>query len=245
MNIEDDLMFPEMEKSQTNRLKEKIFETIFEADTFYGKLFDIVLLISILVSVALVMLEYVASINALYHHILEVCEWIITLLFTLEYTLRVYCVRKPLKYIFSFYGIVDLLSVLPTYLGIIYPSTKYLSSIRILRLLRIFRIFRLTKFMRGGNLILIALRRSRSEIVVFLSFVTLIVVVIGSLIYVIEGDHPESPMKSIPTSIYWAVVTVTTVGFGDITPVTGMGRFLASILMLIGYGVILVPTIIA
>lgn len=245
MNIEDDLMFPEMEKSQTNRLKEKIFETIFEADTFYGKLFDIVLLFSILVSVALVMLESVASINAQYHHILVVCEWIITVLFTLEYALRVYCVRKPLKYIFSFYGIVDLLSVLPTYLGIIYPSTKYLSSIRILRLLRIFRIFRLTKFMRGGNLILIALRRSRSEIVVFLSFVTLIVVVIGSLIYVIEGDHPESPMKSIPTSIYWAVVTVTTVGFGDITPVTGMGRFLASILMLIGYGVILVPTIIA
>lgn len=245
MNIEDDLMFPEMEKSKLSKRKEKIFEIIFEADTFYGKLFDVVLLILILLSVALVMLESVASINVQYHQVLVIFEWIITVFFTIEYMLRIYCVRKPLGYIFSFYGIVDLLSIVPSFLGIIYPATKYLSSIRILRLLRIFRIFRLTKFMRSGNLILIALRRSRSEIVVFLSFVTLIVVVIGSLIYVIEGGHPESPMKSIPTSIYWAVVTVTTVGFGDITPVTGMGRFLASILMLIGYGVILVPTIIA
>ena len=164
------------------------------------------------------------------------------MLFTLEYALRVYCMKTSQIH-FQLYGIVDLLSVLPTYLGIIYPSTKYLSSIRILRLLRIpyfpYKIYAWRKFNSDGS------EKSRSEIVVFLSFVTLIVVVIGSLIYVIESDHPESPMKSIPTSIYWAVVTVTTVGFGDITPVTGMGRFLASILMLIGYGVILVPTIIA
>lgn len=245
MNIQEEQIFPKTKKSKNGRLKEKIFEIIFESDTFYGKLFDITLLILILTSVTLVMLESEEVINSRYHNILIALEWIITVLFTLEYILRIYSVRKPLRYIFSFYGVIDLLSILPTYLGILYPATKYLSSIRILRLLRIFRIFRLTKFMRSGNLILIALRRSRSEIVVFLSFVTLIVVVIGSLIYVIEGDNPASPMKSIPTSIYWAVVTVTTVGFGDITPVSTFGRFLASILMLIGYGVILVPTIIA
>lgn len=242
MNWVDKLIFPKMEKSKLNHRKERIFEVIFESDTFYGKLFNIILLVVILLSVALVMMESVASINERYHDLLVISEWIITILFTIEYALRLYSVRKPWRYFFSFYGVIDLLSILPTYLGIIYPSSKYLSSIRILRLFRIFRIFGLTDFMRGGNVILIALRNSRAKIVVFLSFVTLIVVVIGSIMYVVEGSHPESGFTSIPTSIYWAVVTLTTVGYGDIAPVTAFGKFLASIVMIIGYGVIAVPT---
>jgi len=242
MNWVDKLIFPKMEKSKLNRRKEKIFEIIFEADTFYGKLFDIILLITILISVALVMLESVPSINAKHHHILIVLEWIVTGLFTIEYAFRMYCVRKPWRYFFSFYGVIDLLSILPTYLGIIYPSTKYLSNIRVLRLFRIFRIFGLTQFLRGGNVLLIALRNSRAKIIVFLSFITLTVVVIGSIMFVLEGQHPESGFTSIPTSIYWAVVTLTTVGYGDIAPVTGLGKFLASVVMILGYGVIAVPT---
>lgn len=231
-----------MEKSKQNYLKEKIFEIIFEADTPSGKLFDIVLLFTILFSVALVMLESVPAINAKYHMELVIMEWVVTILFTLEYALRLYCVRKPWRYFFSFYGIIDLLSILPTYLGIIYPSTKYLSSIRILRLFRIFRIFGLTQFMRGGSMLLIALRQSRAKIIVFLSFIILIVVVIGSIMFVVESEHPESGFTSIPTSIYWAVVTLTTVGYGDIAPSTALGKFLASVVMIIGYGVIAVPT---
>jgi voltage-gated potassium channel len=242
MNWVDKLIFPKMEKSKLNRRKEMIFEIIFEADTFYGKLFDILLLIVILLSVATVMLESIPSFNAKHHGSLVVFEWIITALFTIEYLLRMYCVRKPWRYFFSFYGIIDLLSILPTYLGIIYPATKYLSNVRILRLFRIFRIFGLTQFMRGGNTILIALRRSRAKIIVFLAFITLIVVVIGSIMFVVENEHPESGFTSIPVSIYWAVVTLTTVGYGDIAPVTSFGKFLASIVMIIGYGVIAVPT---
>lgn len=242
MNLEDKLIFPKMEKSKQNLLREKIFEIIFEADTPMGKLFDVLLLVVILFSVALVMLESVPAINAKYHATLVMLEWIVTIIFTIEYALRLYCVRKPWRYFFSFYGVIDLLSILPTYLGLIYPSTKYLSSIRILRLFRIFRIFGLTHFMRGGSVLLIALRQSRAKIVVFLSFIILIVVVIGSIMFVIEGSHPESGFTSIPTSIYWAVVTLTTVGYGDIAPVTSLGKFLASIVMVIGYGVIAVPT---
>ena len=242
MNLVDKLFFPKMEKSKLNRRKDRIFEIIFEADTYYGKLFDIILLVVILISVALVMLESVPIINAKHHKLLVILEWIVTGIFTIEYGFRLYCVRKPWRYFFSFYGIIDLLSILPTYLGILYPSTKYLSSIRILRLFRIFRIFGLTHFNRGGYTMLIALRKSRAKIVVFLAFVILIVVVIGSIMYVVEGKHPESGFTSIPISIYWAVVTLTTVGYGDIAPVTGIGKFIASIVMIIGYGVIAVPT---
>ncbi|MBA5629444.1 ion transporter [Moheibacter lacus] len=231
-----------MEKTKLNRRKDRIFEIIFEADTYYGKLFDILLLVVIMISVGLVMLESVPMINAKHHKLLVILEWIVTAIFTVEYGFRLYCVRKPWRYFFSFYGIIDLLSILPTYLGIIYPQTKYLSSIRILRLFRIFRIFGLTQFNRGGYTMLIALRKSRAKIVVFLAFVILIVVVIGSIMYVVEGKHPESGFTSIPISIYWAIVTLTTVGYGDIAPVTSVGKFLASVVMIIGYGVIAVPT---
>lgn len=225
--------------------RSQIFEIIFEADTFYGRLFDIVLLFTILLSVFLVMLESVPVINAKHHKTLVIFEWTITILFTIEYALRLYSVRKPWRYFFSFYGIIDLLSILPTYLGLLYPSTKYLSSIRILRLFRIFRIFKLTKFLRGGNTLLIALKRAQTQIVVFISFIILTGVVLGSFMYILEMDAPGSSITSMPTGIYWAMVTLTTIGYGDITPVTTSGRVLATIVMVLGYGVIAVPGILA
>lgn len=245
MDLEDELIFPKLEKSKRTKQREKIFEVIFEADSFYGKLFDVVLLFTILISVMLVMLESVPIINAKYHHILIIFEWFITILFTIEYALRLYCVRRPWRYFFSFYGIIDLLSILPTYMGILYPSTKYLSSIRILRLFRIFRIFRLTKFMRGGNILLGAFKRAQAHITVFLSFVILVGVVLGSFMYILEADAPGSLITTMPSGIYWALMTLTTIGYGDITPVTAPGRFLASTVMVLGYGVIAVPGLLA
>ena len=231
-----------MGADEEKKLKQKIFDIIFEADTPYGKLFDISLLLLILLSVGLVMLESIPAINARHHSVLVTLEWVLTSLFTIEYLLRIYCVKNRWRYIFSFYGIIDLLSILPFYLGLFFPTSKYLSSIRILRLLRIFRIFNLTRFTRGKNVLVLGLKESKDKIIVFLSFVVLIVVVIGSIMYMVEHDHPESGFTSIPISIYWAIVTFTTVGYGDISPVTGLGQFLASVVMIIGYGVIAVPT---
>ena len=234
--------FRRMSKDEENKLKQKIFDVIFEANTPYGKLFDITLLFLIMVSVGLVMLESVPAINARYHSTLVTLEWTLTSLFTIEYLLRIYCVKNRWRYIFSFYGIIDLLSILPFYLGLFFPASKYLSSIRILRLLRIFRIFNLTQFTHGRNVLVIGLKESKDKIIVFLSYVILIVVVIGSIMFMVEHDHPESGFTSIPISIYWAIVTLTTVGYGDISPVTGLGQFLASLVMIIGYGIIAVPT---
>jgi len=231
-----------MGADEEKKLKQKIFDIVFEADTPYGKLFDISLLLLILLSVGLVMLESIPAINARHHTVLVSLEWILTFLFTIEYLLRIYCVKNRWRYIFSFYGVIDLLSILPFYLGLVIPTSKYLASIRILRLLRIFRIFNLTRFTRGKNVLVLGLKESKDKIMVFLSFVVLIVVVIGSIMYMVEHDHPESGFTSIPISIYWAIVTLTTVGYGDISPVTGLGQFLASVVMIIGYGVIAVPT---
>lgn len=237
--------FPFLKKmgpDEENKLKQRIFDVIFEANTPYGKLFDIVLLLLILTSVGLVMMESIPAINARYHLTLITLEWILTFLFTIEYILRIYCVKNHWRYIFSFYGVIDFLSILPFYLGIFFQAGKYLSSIRILRLLRVFRIFNLTQFTHGRNVLMIGLKESRDKIIVFLSFVILIVVVIGSIMYTVEHDHPESGFTSIPISIYWAIVTLTTVGYGDVSPVTGLGQFLASLVMIIGYGIIAVPT---
>ena len=231
-----------MDMDEENKLKQNIFDVVFEANTPYGKLFDIVLLLLIMTSVSLVMLESIPAINARYHTTLITLEWILTILFTLEYALRVYCVKNRWRYIFSFYGIIDLLSILPFYLALFLPASKYLSSVRILRLLRIFRIFNLTRFTHGKNVLVIGLQQSKDKIIVFLSYVILIVVVIGSIMFMVEHDHPESGFTSIPISIYWAIVTLTTVGYGDISPVTGLGQFLASLVMIIGYGIIAVPT---
>jgi len=234
--------FLKMEKDEKERLRQRIFDTVFEANTRQGKLFDICLLLLILISVGMIMLESIPSINARYHKVLIISEWILTSLFTIEYGLRIFSVKKPWRYIFSFYGIIDLLSILPFYIGLFFPAGKFLANIRILRLLRVFRIFGLTQFTHGKNVLVLGLKESRNKIIVFLSFVMLIVVVIGSIMYMVERNHPESGFTSIPISIYWAVVTLTTVGYGDISPVTGFGQFLASVVMIIGYGIIAVPT---
>lgn len=234
--------FKRIEKEEKERLRQRLFDIIFEANSPQGKLFDICLLLLILTSVGLVMLESIPAVSARYYRLLVTLEWVLTFVFTLEYAARIYAVKKPWRYIFSFYGIIDLLSILPFYIGLVFPAWKFLANVRILRLLRVFRIFGLTQFTHGRNVLVLALRESRNKIIVFLSFVSLIVVVIGSIMYMVERNHPESGFTSIPTSIYWAVVTLTTVGYGDIAPVTSLGQFLASMVMIIGYGIIAVPT---
>ncbi len=228
-------------KENFSPLKQKIHEIIFEADTPAGKVFDITLLIAIIVSVIAVMLESVQDINERYFDFLYGLEWVLTIFFTIEYVLRLYCVYRPIKYATSFFGIIDLLSILPAYLSLFFAGTHYLMVIRALRLLRVFRIFKLTKFLKESSVILNALRTSRNKIAVFLVFILLCVIIIGSIMYLIEGTS-NSGFTSIPRSIYWAIVTITTVGYGDIAPKTEFGQFLAAIVMIMGYAVIAVPT---
>ena len=225
----------------TNPLKEKIHEIIFEADTPAGKLFDIVLMILIVASVLVVMLESVESINKQYHTIFKVLEWVFTVCFTIEYVLRLYCIYRPVKYATSFFGVVDLVSILPTYIEFIVPYASALSVVRAMRILRVFRIFKLAHFVKEGFVIMSAMRASLPKITVFLVFILLIVTVMGSVIYLIEGG-PGTSFDSIPRSIYWAIVTITTVGYGDISPTTPFGQFLAAAVMIMGYVVIAVPT---
>lgn len=222
------------------KTREHLYEVIFEADTPAGKFFDVSLLVVILFSVALVMLESVPSIRGTYRPILRILEWVITGVFTVEYLLRVIIVRKPLHYIFSFYGIIDLLSVLPTYIGLFVIGSHHLVVIRILRLLRIFRILKLTRYTQAGRTLAKALWASREKISVFIFFVIILVVVIGTIMYIVEGE--AHGFTSIPKSIYWAIVTLTTVGYGDISPQTSLGQFMASIVMIMGYAIIAVPT---
>ena len=221
-------------------LKDELYEIVFEADTRLGKVFDIVLLILILLSIIFVSLESVNSIAQKYGSILYVLEWGITIFFTIEYTLRVYIVRHKLAYILSYYGIIDLLSILPTYIGIIFSGAQGLVVIRALRLLRIFRILKLSRYIQDSTMITAALRASRTKISVFLYAVVLLVIIIGTIMYLIEGE--ENGFDSIPEGIYWAIVTLTTVGYGDIAPITTLGRFIASFVMILGYGIIAVPT---
>jgi len=221
-------------------LKEKLYEIIFEADTREGKLFDVALILLIFISIILVMLDSMPSISLLYHKHLRIAEWIVTILFTIEYILRIYIVKKPKLYIFSFYGIIDFLAILPTYLSLFVAGGQSLIVIRAIRLLRVFRILKLSRYTRAGRFLVLAMYRSREKIFIFLFFVLTIVVIFGTIIYLVEGE--ENGFTSIPTSIYWAIVTLTTVGYGDISPATGFGQFLASIIMIIGYAVIAVPT---
>jgi len=218
----------------------KLHIIIYGHNTPAGKLFDLVLLIVILASIVLVMLESVKQIDAKYHTILNVAEWIVTILFTLEYIARIYTVKKPLKYITSFYGIVDLLSTIPKYLSLILVGTQSLVALRALRLLRIFRILKLARFLGASNTIVKALHASRAKISVFLFAVVIVSIILGTIMYIIEGD--ESGFTSIPRGVYWCIVTLTTVGYGDISPVTPLGQFIASIVMIMGYGIIAVPT---
>ncbi len=223
------------------RIKEHLHEVIFEADTPAGKAFDVWLLIFILASVLIVILETVPEFGDRYSDLFHILEWIFTIAFTIEYFLRLFCVRRPLGYATSFYGVVDLLSILPTYLSLIFSGTQYLLVIRALRLMRIFRIFKLGHFIREGRVLVDALQRSREKITVFMIFVLLMVTIIGAVMYLVEGGRNEA-FSSIPHSIYWAIVTLTTVGYGDITPTTGLGRFLSALVMILGYAVIAVPT---
>jgi len=231
-----------IEKSRLKPWQIKLHEIIFEADTPAGKLFDILLLVAIFLSVIVVMLESVSFVNKDFGAILLGIEWVLTILFTIEYVLRILSVGKPIYYIFSFYGLVDFISILPTYLGIWYSNTHALAVIRALRFLRVFRILKLGKFIDSGNIILSALKASRHKITVFLFAVFTIVMVIGSLMFLIEGGIEDSTFTSIPRSVYWAIVTLTTVGYGDISPVTALGQMLASLLMIMGYAIIAVPT---
>ena len=222
-------------------LQEKLHEIIFEAETPAGKAFDVILLILISASILVVMLESVVSLRTQYGRVFDILEWSFTIFFTIEYLLRIYCVSRSWKYIFSFYGIIDLLAILPAYAGLFIANTQSLLIVRALRIMRIFRVFKLGHFMNEGKVITNALKASRAKLTVFLTFVLLIVMIIGSLMYLIETG-PKSDFTNIPRSVYWAIVSLTTVGYGDIAPKTAPGQFLASIVMIIGYAVIAVPT---
>lgn len=227
-------------KSKFEIFRQKTYVVIYGTHTPMGRLFDVVLLALIFISVIMVMLETVDDIDSRYHEILVLLEWIITVFFTVEYIFRIISNRKPLQYIFSFYGIIDLISILPMYLSFFISGSKILSVVRALRLLRLFRILDLANFANQGNELKKAIQRSRTKITVFIYFVLVICVILGSLMYVIESD--ESGFTSIPRSIYWCIVTLTTVGYGDIAPATSLGQIVASFVMILGYGIIAVPT---
>ena len=220
--------------------RHKLHEVIFEADTVPGRWFDTALIACILLSVAIVMLDSVATVNRAYGRWFYWWEWGFTLLFTGEYLLRLICIERPLRYARSFFGLVDLLAVLPTYLSALIPGGQYFIVIRILRLLRVFRVFKLVPYLGEARLLLTALKASARKILVFLYTVLMLAVIFGAAMYVVEGA--ERGFTSIPRSIYWTIVTMTTVGFGDITPQTPLGQMLASVIMIIGYGIIAVPT---
>lgn len=220
--------------------RRRLYEIIFEAETPAGRTFDVLLIWCIVLSIAVVVTGSVAAVNRRYGSWLSAIEWFFTLLFTLEYLLRLYCVRRPLRYAFSFYGLVDLLAIMPTYLAFLFPGAQSLMTIRLLRVLRIFRILKLTQYLSEARLLSDALRASRRKISVFLLAVGAIVVIIGAIMYIIEGE--ANGFRDIPTAIYWAVVTLTTVGYGDISPQTPLGKALASLVMILGYGIIAVPT---
>ena len=223
--------------------KERIHQIIFEADTPKGKTFDIILLIAILLSVLIVMLESVVSIKERYGDLLLTIEWVFTILFTIEYFLRIYSIKKPSKYIFSTMGIIDLLAVLPTYLIAFVPALHYLTVIRSIRLIRIFRVFKLSRYIRGAHTMQIGLRQAIPKIIVFLLSVLLLVVILGTIMYIVEGElGNNSGFQDIPNSVYWSIVTLTTVGYGTAVPITVIGKIIASIIMLLGYGIIAVPT---
>ncbi len=215
-------------------------EVIFEAETPSGKFFDVLLLWAIVLSVAVVMLESIESVKQAYGGYLRVAEWVFTALFTIEYTLRLLSVRQPMKYATSFFGVVDLLAIVPTYISYFVVGAQSLLVIRVLRLLRIFRVLKLVQFVTESRVLIRALHASREKIIVFLGGVICLVLIIGSLMYLVEGQ--ENGFSSIPMGVYWAIVTLTTVGFGDITPSTPLGQFLSSVVMIMGYAILAVPT---
>jgi voltage-gated potassium channel len=218
----------------------RLYTIIFEADTVAGRRFDIWLIVAIVASILVVMVDSVHTVGNRYDSAINALEWMFTLLFTLEYLVRLACVRYPVRYAASFFGVIDLLSFLPTYLGYFVPEVHALLDVRILRLIRIFRIFKLTLYVQEYQVLTSAVAASRRKIMVFLSVVLMVVLLMGTIMYVVEG--PENGFTSIPTAMYWAVVTMTTVGYGDIAPHTGAGKAIASLMMLLGWGVLAVPT---
>jgi voltage-gated potassium channel len=232
--------FKSIPKTKLDRFKQEVYIIIYGVNTPMGKAFDVGLLIAILLSVATIMAETVEGIDRKYHKLLMVLEWIFIVVFTLEYGLRIFVSKKPIKYIFSFYGIIDLLSVLPMFLALFISGSHILGSLRILRLLRLFRVLGLMEFMEESSKLKIALMASRAKILVFLYAVLIISVLIGTLMYYIEG--PGNGFTSIPKSVFYTIVTLTTVGYGDMVPATPLGQFLSMVLMVIGYGIIAVPT---
>ncbi|MBK8396673.1 MAG: ion transporter [Leptospiraceae bacterium] len=222
------------------KLKLKLHEIIFEADTKSGKAFDILVLFSIVLSFITVLLESIQGIKKLYETELHIIEWIITIFFTLEYIARIIAVRQPLKYVFSFFGLIDLLAMLPTYLSLLLAGSQYMIVVRLIRLLRIFRIFKLVIYLKEAEILFIAIRASQYKIIVFMLAVLTFSAINGTIMYVIEGE--ENGFTSIPVSMYWAIVTLTTVGYGDLSPKSPIGQFIASIIMIMGYGIIAVPT---
>lgn len=228
------------EEPPFNPRRRRLYEIIFGAETPSGKAFDVVLLFAIALSVAVVLAESVERVSQIYGEILVGLEWGLTILFTAEYAARLLSVRRPHHYALSFFGVVDLLAILPTYLSLVFGGAQTLLIIRVLRLLRVFRVFKLTRYLGEAHTLLRALRASRHKITVFLFAVMTIVFVMGSLMYLVEG--PEHGFTSIPRAIYWAIVTLTTVGYGDIAPRTVLGQAIASLVMVLGYGIIAVPT---
>ena len=221
-------------------LRERLYVIIFHADTPAGRRFDELLLLAILLSLLVVMLDSIEAVNRLYAYELDVLEWAFTGLFALEYLVRLYCAPRPLRYAFSFYGLIDLLAVLPAFLALVFADAQYLIIVRVLRTLRVFRVLKLTHYLSQANFLLVALRGSRQKIIVFFLSVSTVVTLFGALMYVVEG--PEHGFTSIPIGIYWAIVTLTTVGYGDIAPQTPLGQALASLIMITGYSIIAVPT---
>lgn len=220
--------------------RHRAYIIIFEADTPAGKWFDLILIMSIVISVIAVMLDSIDRINRIYGGQLYLIEWFFTLLFTVEYFLRLICVDKPARYARSFFGIIDLFAILPTYISLFVPGSQYLIAIRIIRILRVFRVLKLVEYSNEAQVLMQALYASRRKILVFVFAVLTLVVIFGSLMYLIEGE--ENGFTSIPRSVYWAIVTMTTVGYGDISPQTNLGQMLAAIIMIMGYGIIAVPT---
>ena len=225
---------------QLSGWRQHLYIIIFESDTPPGKAFDVALILTIFASVAAVMLESVSAIGSRYGAILYGAEWVFTILFTIEYVLRLISVGRPLRYARSFFGIVDLLAIIPTYFSVFFPGAQFLLVIRLLRILRVFRVLKLVKYLSAADVLMEALRASRRKIVVFVVALLTLVVILGSLMYLIEGA--ENGFTSIPRSIYWAIVTLTTVGYGDISPQTSLGQALAAVVMIMGYGIIAVPT---
>ncbi len=235
----EDIKNTEAYRNMSDR-KKKLYVIIFESNTYGGKVFDEILLICILLSVVAVMLESINMVRANYGEIILFAEVVFTILFTVEYIFRIYCSPNPRKYITSFLGVVDLLAIVPSIIGFAIPAMRPFITVRAIRLLRVYRILKLFHFMRESRLLLIALATSFRKILIFMGFMLILVIMLGSVMYVIEKG--ESGFDSIPLSIYWAIITITTVGYGDIVPVTDIGKFIATLIMLMGYSIIAIPT---